>query len=94
MPLAFLAGRKPPTLDHRYLVRHVGVRWWVGDRIDPDCGTIWPGLYLRHLCSPKANSKQGFNEPAFLTRAIGGCAVRFNGAKIEDPGGGTGFFKD
>jgi hypothetical protein len=39
------AGQKAAALDHRHLVRHVGVGWIVGDSVDADCGTISPGLY-------------------------------------------------
>jgi hypothetical protein len=32
--LAMPAGREAPTLDHRHLVRHSGMRRIMGDRVD------------------------------------------------------------
>src|SRR5271165_1527106 len=46
--LAMPAGPKLATLDHRDLMRHVGVRRIMRDRVDADCGTISPGL---HSCA-------------------------------------------
>ena len=36
---AMPAGRKPPALDHRHLVRHLGMRRIMSDGVMPDCGT-------------------------------------------------------
>jgi hypothetical protein len=52
--LAMPAGRKAPALDHRHLVRHVGMRGIVGDRVDAGLRHDLAGLlFLRHHDSPK-----------------------------------------
>jgi hypothetical protein len=51
--LAMPAGRKAPALDHRDLVRHVGMRGIVGNCLDAGLrDDLARPEFLRHRCPP------------------------------------------
>ena len=66
--LAMPAGRKAAALDHGDLVRHVGMRRVVGDRVDAGLRHDFARLeFLRHGCPPNLStiSETEFNQTAF-----------------------------
>src|SRR5262245_36228994 len=63
--LAMPAGRKSPALDHRHLVRHVGVRRIMGDRVDAGLRHYFSRpVLLRH----NGSSKRRLTYPRFGKR--------------------------
>src|SRR5437016_3150648 len=72
--LAMSAGRKAPALDHRDLVRHVGMRGIMRNRVDAGLRDDLSGLeFLRHGWPPLQTY------PRFVKRSSTRPGSRFNG---------------
>src|SRR2546423_2248317 len=72
--LAMAAGRKAPGLDHRNLVRHVGMRRIVGDGVDAGLRHDLSGLeFLRHGWPPVQIYRRFMKRSSTLPRS---CRVR------------------
>src|SRR5260370_25546594 len=79
-PLAMPAGRKPAALDHRDLVRHVGMRGIMRNRVDAGLRDDLSGLeFLRHSWPPLQTYRR------FAKRSSTRPGSRFNGFRRSRP---------
>src|SRR5437899_6884988 len=69
-PLAMAAGRKAAALDYRDLVRHVGIRRVVGNRVNAGLRHDLPGLeFLRHGWPPVQTYRRFVKRSSTLPRS-------------------------
>jgi hypothetical protein len=69
--LAMPAGRKAPALDHRHLVRHVGMQRIVRDFINAGLRHNLAGLeLLRHSCPPRQTYRRFVKRSSTRRRSV------------------------